>query len=483
MKRSSFSCLWKKLHTLTLANIKLIEKTAVRLISYSMHLGKKLHTLMLANIKLIEKTSVKFLEKLQSVEVSKKTAVHFFEKPRISAITNLKMVKKASTQLLRYLQNTEVSKKTIFHSPKTISNLVLRDLKSMRRMSSYVTTAVIGSIGLVLLIIVTLDSIGAMIDGAGDITTDYTFLQVLIYVALTIPARIYEFLPTAALVGCLVGLGTLANNSELIVIRAAGVSVLRIVWMVIRPVLVLVLLCAMFGEYVVPHSEKYAESRRMLLTKGKLAQGSASGLWNKEGNEFMHIDAIFPGGELFGVTRYQFDDNHVLKIASFAGKASFQGEGWVEELGAATYFEEYSTRVETFITRDWSTDLSPELLNIASLPSGSLSMRDLIKHSSYLNNQGQDASRYELDFWRKALQPFTIISLILIAASFIFGPLRQVSMGYRIFAGVVVGIVFRISQDLLGPASIVFGFSPFIAVILPAAVCSYVGISLLRRAS
>ena len=117
MKRSSFSCLWKKLHTLTLANIKLIEKT-----------------------------SIKFLEKLQSVEVSKKTAVHFFEKPRTSAITNLKMVKKASTQLLRYLQNVEVSKKTIFHSPKTISNLVLRDLKSMRRMSSYVTTAVIGSI-------------------------------------------------------------------------------------------------------------------------------------------------------------------------------------------------------------------------------------------------------------------------------------------------------------------------------------------------
>ena len=383
----------------------------------------------------------------------------------------------------KYFRNQEVFGVDFFHRCKKLRTFVLTDIQSMKTLSTYVTISVVGSIGLVLLIIVILDAIGAMIDGAGDITGEYTFAQMVIYVALTIPARIYEFLPTASLIGCLVGLGGLANNSELIVIRAAGVSLLHIVWVVLRPIMVLVLLGAMFGEYVVPSSEKYAESRRMLLTKGKLSQGSVGGLWNKEGNEFTHFDAIYPGGILFGVTRYQFDDKHVLKKASYAGRASFQGEMWVEELGAATYFEGNSTRVETFITQDWDTDLSPELLNIASLPSGSLSMRDLSKHSSYLRHQGQDASRYELDFWRKALQPLTVISLILIASSFVFGPLRQVSMGYRIFAGVVVGIIFRISQDLLGPASIVYGFSPFIAVIFPAMMCAFIGIILLRRAS
>ena len=391
--------------------------------------------------------------------------------------------KKLPTYAAKYFRNQEVFEVSFFHRWEKLRAFVLRDFKSMKRLSTYIAISVIGSIGLVLLIIVILDAIGAMIDGVGDITIEYTFAQMVVYVALTIPARIYEFLPTASLIGCLVGLGGLANNSELIVIRAAGVPLLRIVWIVLRPIMVLVLLGAMFGEYVVPYSEKYAESRRMLLTKGKLSQGSASGLWNKEGNEFMHFDAIYPGGILFGVTRYQFDDNHVLKKASFAGRASFQGETWVEELGAVTYFEGNSTRVETFVTQDWSTELSPELLNIASLPSDSLSMRDLNKHSNYLRHQGQDASSYELHFWRKALQPLTVISLILIASSFIFGPLRQVSMGYRIFAGVVVGIVFRISQDLLGPASIVFGLSPFIAVIFPAMVCTFIGIILLRRAS
>ena len=398
-------------------------------------------------------------------------------------LSKIRLLGKDCISLTQYIRQEDISIKRLIFLLKSLPSCIIKDLKSMSRISSYISISVIGAIGLALLIIVTLDSVGSMIDGAGDVTKEYNFFQVLIYVALTMPGRIYEFLPTAALIGCLVGLGGLANNSELIVIRAAGVSILRIVWMVLRPILLLVLIGVMFGEYIVPHTEKYAESRRMLLTKGKVSQGSASGLWNKEGSEFTHIEAIFPGGELFGVTRYEFDDNHVLKKASFADKASFQNGTWVEEFGAATYFEANSTRVENFIQRIWATELSPELLNIASLPSESLSMRDLSKHSSYLNDQGQNASRYELDFWRKALQPFTIVGLILIASSFIFGPLRRVSMGYRIFAGVVVGIVFRISQDLLGPASIVFGFSPFIAVIFPAIICSLIGISLLRRSS
>lgn len=351
----------------------------------------------------------------------------------------------------------------------------------MRRLSGYIAASVLGSIALVLLVIVALDAIGAIIDGAGDVSKDYTFNQVMIYVALTIPARIYEHIPMASLTGCLIGLGVLANNSELVVMRAAGVSVLRIVWLVLRPILVLVVVGALFGEYVVPYTDQYAESRRMLLKGGKTAQESVSGFWNKEGNEFMHFNAVYPGGVLFGVTRYQFDDNHVLLESSFAGRASYQGEYWVEELGAVTHFFGDHTEVRTFITRDWKTDLSPELLNLVVLPPESLAMKGLHQYSNYLSDQGQDASKYELVFWRKALQPLTIISLVLIAISFVFGPLRQVTMGYRIFAGVVVGLVFRTSQDLLGPASIVFGFSPLLAVVFPAALCCLIGVVLLRR--
>lgn len=353
----------------------------------------------------------------------------------------------------------------------------------MRHLSRYISSSIIGAIALVLFIIVTIDAIGAINDGRGDIDKDYTFYQVIIYVLLTLPARVYEYIPMASLIGCLVGLGALANNSELVVMRAAGVSVLRIVWLVLRPIIVLILLGALLGEYVVPYTDQYAESRRMLLKGGETAQESVSGLWNKEGDEFMHFNAVYPGGVLFGVTRYQFDEDHALKESSFSVRATYQGDHWVEERGAVTRFLGDRTEVDTFIIRDWETDISPELLHYIVLPPESLAMRGLHEYSSYLDNQGLDASKYKLVFWAKALQPLTIISLVLIAISFIFGPLREVTMGYRIFAGVVVGLVFRTSQDLLGPASIVFGFSPLLAVIIPASICCLVGIVLLRRSS
>ena len=353
----------------------------------------------------------------------------------------------------------------------------------MKCLSGYIARSVLGAIALVLLVIVALDAMGAIVDGASDITTEYTFKQVMIYVALTLPARIYEHMPMACLTGCLIGLGSLANNSELVVMRSAGVSVLHIVWLVLRPILVLIIVGALFGEYMVPYTDQYAESRRMLLKSGKSAQESTSGFWNKEGREFMHFNAVYPGGVLFGVTRYRFDENHFLLESSFSARATYQGGHWVEERGATTRFLGDSAEVDTFVVRDWETDLSPDLLRLIVLPPESLAMRSLYGYSKYLKEQGQDNSRYKLVFWDKAMQPLTIVSLVLIAISFVFGPLRQVTMGYRIFTGVVVGLVFRTSQDLLGPASVVFGFSPFLAVMFPALVCCVIGLVLLRRAA
>ncbi len=70
----------------------------------------------------------------------------------------------------------------------------------------------------------------------------------------------------------------------------------------------------------------------------------------------------------------------------------------------------------------------------------------------------------------------------LIQMAIIFGPLRSVTLGQRVFTGVLVGFVFRIAQDLLGPSSQVFGFPPLLAVVIPAGICALAGVWLLRRA-
>ncbi|MNN71561.1 Lipopolysaccharide export system permease protein LptG [compost metagenome] len=109
-------------------------------------------------------------------------------------------------------------------------------------------------------------------------------------------------------------------------------------------------------------------------------------------------------------------------------------------------------------------------------------MTGLWRYIHYLGEQGLNNSRYWLAFWTKSLQPLVTATLVLLAISFIFGPLRSVTLGQRVFTGVLVGFVFRIAQDLLGPSSLVFGFSPLLAVLVPAGICALAGVWLLRRA-
>jgi len=350
------------------------------------------------------------------------------------------------------------------------------------KLDRYIGKSVFIAILAVLGIILGLASLFAFIDEMGDISDTYTVVDASSFVALTAPRRLYEMLPMAALIGCLIGLGGLASSSELTIMRAAGVSIGRIVWAVMKPMLVLMIAGLLVGEYVAPMTEDMAQANRSLAQGTGDAQSAKHGLWHRQGDEFIHINAVQPNGLLYGVTRYRFDDQHHMKTASFARQANFMTDYWELKDVTTTVFHDGSTEVVTAPAERWDVALSPQLLSTVILPPESLSISGLWNYSHYLADQGLNNGRYWLAFWTKVLQPLVTVALVLMAISFIFGPLRSVTLGQRVFTGVLVGFTFRIAQDLLGPSSLVFGFSPLFAVLVPAGVCALAGLWLLRRA-
>ncbi|KFX69798.1 permease [Pseudomonas taeanensis MS-3] len=352
----------------------------------------------------------------------------------------------------------------------------------MGRLDRYIGSQVIVAILGVLGVIVGLALLFAFIDELGDVEGNYGLLEASWYVFLTLPRRVYEMLPMAALIGCLIGLGGLASSSELTVMRAAGVSIGRIVWAVMKPMLALVLAGILIGEYLAPWSENLAQSDRAMAQGGGEAQSAKRGLWHRQGEEFVHINAVQPNGVLYGVTRYRFDDQRHLQSSSFARRALYQGDHWQLEDVATTNFLGRSTEVVEAASERWDVELNPQLLGTVVLEPDALSVTGLWRYIHYLAEQGLNNGQYWLAFWTKVLQPVVTAALVLMAISFIFGPLRSVTLGQRVFTGVLVGFVFSIAQDLLGPSSLVFGFSPLLAVLIPAAICALAGIGLLRRA-
>ncbi|MFV9653350.1 LPS export ABC transporter permease LptG [Pseudomonas sp. NY15366] len=353
----------------------------------------------------------------------------------------------------------------------------------MAKLDRYIGTQVFFAILAVLGIILGLALLFAFIDELSDLNKgDYGLAQALWYVLLTAPRRAYEMLPMAALIGCLIGLGTLASNSELTIMRAAGVSIGRIVWAVMKPMLVLMLAGILIGEYVAPLTENQAQADRALAQGGGAAQSSKRGMWHRQGQEYVHINAVQPGGVLLGVTRYRFDDERRLLSASFARRAEYRDNHWILNNVQTTLLHEDRSEVVNQREERWDIELNPELLGTVVMEPEALSVTGLWQYIHYLSEQGLNNARYWLAFWTKVLQPLVTGALVLMAISFIFGPLRSVTLGQRVFTGVLVGFIFRIAQDLLGPSSLVFGFSPLLAVLVPAGICALAGVWLLRRA-
>ena len=352
----------------------------------------------------------------------------------------------------------------------------------MVKLDRYIGKSVAVAILAVLGIILGLASLFAFIDEMGDISDSYTVFDAGKYVALTAPRRVYDMLPMAALIGCLIGLGSLASSSELTIMRAAGVSIGRIVWAVMKPMLVLMVVGVLVGEYVAPLAENKAQAERSLALGSGDAQSGKHGMWHRQGDEFIHINTVQPQGLLYGVTRYRFDDQRHMLSASFARKAQYDGEHWQLSDVTTTVFHAERSEVVKAAEERWDVSLTPQLLSTVIVAPEALSISGLWGYIHYLADQGLNNGQYWLAFWVKVLQPLVTAALVLMAISFIFGPLRSVPLGQRVFTGVLVGFVFRIAQDLLGPSSLVFGFPPLLAVVLPAAICAVAGVWLLRRA-
>lgn len=351
----------------------------------------------------------------------------------------------------------------------------------LNQLDRYIAKQVLGAIGLVLLIVVGLDLLFSIIDLLGEVNERYPLTAMLQYQLMTTPKRFYEFIPLSSLVGCLIGLGALATNSELTVMRAAGVSIWRIVGSVLKPVVMLAVIALLIGEYVVPITEPMAENHRAIKNSDG-AISSGYGVWHRENNEYVHINAVMPDGVVRGITRYRFGADKSLEYSSFAVDGYFQDSVWTLRDVKQTLFKGERTEVSQLPNELWNVKLTPQRLAVVIVEPEDLSMTGLWSYTRYLQEQGLDANSYLLAFWGKLLQPLSILALVLIAVSFIFGPLRSVTTGQRIVAGIVVGVVFKFIQDLLAPASSLYNIPPEWAAVLPIALCLLIGSWLLKRA-
>lgn len=335
-----------------------------------------------------------------------------------------------------------------------------------------------------LMTLLVLGSLLAFVDFVSEIGNvgkgQYTVLDAATYVLLSLPKRLYELFPTAVLLGSLLSLGTLASNSELIVVQAAGISIMRIVRAVLQAGLIVVIMVALIGELVVPHSERKAQTIRAVALKQNISLGQ-HGFWAKDSQLYINVGRVYPDYQLGNLEIYELDENKQLKQLIHAQSAYYKNGSWLLKNVQRTQILGEGIVSDQLKTLEWPRLLNPDLFNVVSVKPATMSAIDLYRYSSYLRTNDLDASHYQLAFWIKVMTPISSMVMLLIALPFVFGSQRSTGSGYRVLVGLLLGIGFFMLNRTVNHLGQIYGVYPFVSASAPVILVAIAGMFAIRK--
>lgn len=352
----------------------------------------------------------------------------------------------------------------------------------MKLLDRYIGTTVLLGITLTLLILLVLVGFVTLMDELGDVGKgDYRTADAFYYVLLALPRRAYEVFPMSVLLGSLMGLGGLANNSELVAMRAAGVSLARIIVSVLKAGVLATLIVLVLGELVAPNTEQYAERMRANKISQQITLKSKYGFWARDGGSFVNIRQILPGSQLKDIYIYEFSPDRKLEVSTHADFAQYQDGSWLLRGISQTRFLEDHVESRTLDQATWDSLLNPNILNVVVVRPTMLPVWGLYQYIDFMKQNGQEVVVYEVAFWSKVIMPLVTLVMVFLAVPFVFGVLRSVGIGQRIFAGSLLGLAFFLMNKVLSHMAVVFSLNPLFAAALPTLLFLGLGFWFVRR--
>lgn len=353
-------------------------------------------------------------------------------------------------------------------------------MKTLRR---YLAREIIVSTALVLLALVLLFSFFDLVEEMKDLGRGgYRLQNIALHLLLRTPTHIYEVFPIAALIGTLFALAQLVASSEYTVIRTSGVSLLRLNGSLASIGLILAATTFVFGEFIGPPAEQFAQRLRSLAIAGIVAQEFRSGLWVKDGNNFVNVGEVTPSSELRRVRIYEFDKDHRLLTLSIAERGTYlKNRVWSLSDVTSTSFEGDRARVRRVADMQWSSVLEPQILSMLLVKPDRMSLWNLWSYSHHLKENRQKALRYEIALWTKLMYPLAVLVMMVLALPFAIYQSRMGGVGGRIFAGIMLGLAFFTVSRLFGSMGLLYDWPASFSAVTPTLLFLALAIVLMLR--
>ncbi len=349
----------------------------------------------------------------------------------------------------------------------------------------YLMQVIVSSALLTLLIFVGLIgfiNFAMQIDDIG--TGQYELPNAITYVLLLSPKHAFELMPISTLIGTLMGLGTLAAHSELVVMRVSGISRIRFAGSVVLSGVVLVFVAIVLGEFIGPPAEQLARTNRTLQKYDQINLTSGLYAWVRDGNTFVNFRPLDSQGGLGGIYLFRFNDDRELESVGQARSGGFdEQQNWELDDYRETTLTDKGAQTRFVRRIKQESGLSRDILGLSIVDPDRLGSVGLFNYVRYLKNNAMDSQRYEVAFWARIANTVSILAMTLLALPFAFGTLRSSGAGARLLTGILIGTAFFFASRTLTNSGQVFGLNPLLIAWLPTFFVTLVaaaGISRIR---
>ncbi|MBT8117526.1 MAG: LPS export ABC transporter permease LptG, partial [Gammaproteobacteria bacterium] len=235
------------------------------------------------------------------------------------------------------------------------------------------------------------------------------------------------------------------------------------------------------GEVVAPVAERLGQHLRASATERGVSFLGSRGLWVRDDNLYINASKVLARERLADLTVYEFDDEHELRVTTRAAQAEFRDGQWYLRNIEQSSFDGQGVSVSHTDSMVWPSLLTPDLLGIVRLKPKNMSAADIGQLVDYLDENGLDADEYRYAFWGRFMTPLSALVMLFISVPFVFGNLRSVGAGQRIFFGILIGFSFYIFTQLSAQMGQVYGLHPLLAMLLPVGLFMVYGVRAMQR--
>ncbi|WP_428087799.1 LPS export ABC transporter permease LptG [Candidatus Thioglobus sp.] len=341
----------------------------------------------------------------------------------------------------------------------------------------------------VMLILVGVFAFFKFLEEVDDIgRANYALVDAAVYIILLVPSITYTLYSLIILLGCILGLGHLASNRELVVMRGSGMSIVGVTKTTLKISIIFAVVMIFIGEIIAPISSDYAQKYRAQELGKRVVDTSQQGFWIKDSGNIIHIDKNIDGKVFNNITVIKPNQtNNRLDWIAFSKTALFEqnkisaDKTSIFNIDANNGFFKIDKKiVDKHITK---VDFDTELIQSFKKQAKELSMLALFKHILFLSDNQLSSGAHEVELYSRLMKPLTLIAMIILSLPFVFGSLRDSSLGKKIFMGVVISLFFELSSRIGGILSLRFDFNHLLSASLPTAIIFIIAVILLQRIS